>query len=153
MCIRDSTELNNNIVLGEGTEGRVYLVRDRSEALHALKQVFSVDPILDGILCREISIVQTIDHPHITSLGSAFFDGPSGTFSMTTSIRTAGDVHRYLLNKGRMEELKVQLLMHQIAKALRYLHLKRIVSFKRIASFSFNHFTVHCCCSHLTNSL
>ena len=114
--------------LGEGTFGKVYKVRNKTNnAIRAMKQIgkYWLDDINDKEVMKEIEILKKINHPYIIKLYEYYVTDDS--IFLINELCEEGDLHGKMRKIGRFPEFIVKIIMLQIFKALMYLNEKRII--------------------------
>ena len=114
--------------LGEGTFGKVYKVRNKTNnAIRAMKQIgkYWLDDINDKEVMKEIEILKKLNHPYIIKLYEYYVTDDS--IFLINELCEEGDLHGKMRKIGRFPEFIVKIIMLQIFKALMYLNEKRII--------------------------
>lgn len=117
-------------VLGRGSFGKVYLVREVSTGrLFALKQLKKatlivsddeVDPVNYQRTVNEKSILEMVDHPNIVRLYYAFQD--HNKLYLILEYLDGGELFHHLAQERFMSEKNAAYYIAQMVLALRYLH-------------------------------
>mmetsp|Transcript_10955 Transcript_10955/g.17566 ORF Transcript_10955/g.17566 Transcript_10955/m.17566 type:complete len:426 (-) Transcript_10955:893-2170(-) len=113
-------------VLGTGSFGTVRKCRDRKTGeLLACKTIKKA--MIDNVenLRREISILRSVDHPHIIKFVDVFED--EKYIHLVTELCTGGELYDRVLEKAESEEGHFQeddaaILIRDILDAIRYIH-------------------------------
>jgi hypothetical protein len=114
--------------LGEGTFGKVYKVRNKTNnAIRAMKQIgkYWLDDINDNEVMKEIEILKKLNHPYIIKLYEYYVTKDS--LFLINELCDEGDLHGKMRKIGKFPEFIVKIIMLQIFKALIYLNEKRII--------------------------
>ncbi|CAH8589843.1 unnamed protein product [Heterobilharzia americana] len=115
-------------LLGRGTYGHVYLGKKYGSCkLVAIKCMMKskLGKQAQDNLVGEISILKTLEHPHIVCMLDFTWDASYVYIIM--EYCGGGDLSRFLKQKRRLDELLVQHFLQQLALALQYLKSKNIV--------------------------
>jgi len=114
--------------LGEGTFGKVYKVRNKTNnAIRAMKQIgkYWLDDMNDNEVTKEIEILKKLNHPYIIKLYEYYVTNDS--IFLINELCDEGDLHGKMRKIRKFPEFIVKIIMLQIFKALMYLNEKRII--------------------------
>jgi serine/threonine protein kinase len=114
--------------LGEGTYGKVYKVRNRTNnTIRAMKQIGKqwLNNKDDNEVMKEIEILQKLTHPYIIKLYEYYVTDDS--IFIINELCNEGDLHGKINKIGIFPEFIVKIIMLQVFKALSYLNEKRII--------------------------
>ena len=114
--------------LGEGTFGKVYKVRNKTNnAIRAMKQIgkYWLDDMNDNEVMKEIEILKKLNHPYIIKLYEYYVTNDS--IFLINELCDEGDLHGKMRKIRKFPEFIVKIIMLQIFKALMYLNEKRII--------------------------
>ena len=117
--------------LGEGTFSVVYLAESRlcPGGWAAAKVIASAGK---DLVDKEVSILSSLDHPHIVHLNEVFFedeeeDSDSGSVCLILELAKGGEVFDRLLEQGAFSESAASVIIVQLLHAVDYLHQQGIV--------------------------
>lgn len=120
--------------LGEGSYGKVYLIRSKeTQKEYSLKKINFNPKKYDKVFSfmDEVNILKKIDHPNIISFKGAFIDKNKKLLNMITEYADNGDLGQLLNqnqeNKEYFEESQLLDWLIQCSSALQYLHEKEIM--------------------------
>ena len=114
--------------LGEGTFGKVYKVRNKTNnSIRAMKQIgkYWLGDINDKEVMKEIEILKKLNHPYIIKLYEYYVTDDS--IFLINELCDEGDLHGKIRKLGKFPEFIVKIIMLQVFKALIYLNEKRII--------------------------
>ncbi|KAI8070231.1 kinase-like domain-containing protein [Thamnidium elegans] len=116
-------------IVGRGAFGKVRIVEHReSRILYALKYISKDECIrMDAArnIIRERVILEQLDHPFLCRLRFAFQD--QDYMYMVTDLMLGGDLHFHLSRQPYFSEDIIRFWFAELASAIKYLHLKRVV--------------------------
>nr|CAH8857313.1 unnamed protein product [Trichobilharzia regenti] len=115
-------------LLGRGTYGLVYMGKKFGSCkLVAIKCMMKsrLGKQAQDNLVSEISILKTLEHPHIVCMLDFTWDASYVYIIM--EFCGGGDLGRFLKQKRKLDELLVQHFLQQLALALQYLKSKNII--------------------------
>ncbi|KAJ7596850.1 kinase-like protein [Mycena floridula] len=116
--------------LGEGSFAKVHLAFDKLDNHQVACKSIKTKGLVESknIVCREISVLQTLHHPNINQIYTAEEHAASSMIHIFLQLCTGGDLFTYVLenNKG-LVEMEAKFIMFQLLKGLGYLH-KRAIS-------------------------
>ena len=134
MEIRRLGDYNLIKQIGQGSLGTVYLAEHRfmkkQYVLKVLPQELAVDR---GFIQRfedDVSILATLEHPHIVKIHNVSFS--EGQYFLVTDctvddLGETTNLAQYMMARGkRLEESELLRLLRQIAEALDYAHSKKV---------------------------
>lgn len=111
-------------VLGEGTFGKVYLVRSKyNQRIFAMKVLKKERVRKEGQVGRtkaERNVLERLDHPFIVKLHGSFQTLDKLYFVL--DYHEGGDMYFYISRHGRLQEHQLRYYACQIISALSYLH-------------------------------
>ncbi|CAD8105530.1 unnamed protein product [Paramecium sonneborni] len=114
--------------LGEGTFGRVSLVKQKStKILRAMKQI-AKDKILVSQrekMIQEVNILKDLDHPNIVNIYELYQD--ERYYYLITEYLSGGELFDKIQQKKNLNEKIAANYMKQILKAVNYCHQRNIV--------------------------
>eukprot|EP01062_Namystynia_karyoxenos_P005905 TRINITY_DN12047_c0_g1_i1.p1 TRINITY_DN12047_c0_g1~~TRINITY_DN12047_c0_g1_i1.p1 ORF type:complete len:745 (+),score=250.71 TRINITY_DN12047_c0_g1_i1:89-2236(+) len=112
-------------VLGEGTFGRVFLIKRRSDGLQLiLKEPKPVPGMTMADVELEASMLSRLKHPHIVRFVDQYWDGP--VLIIVTEFADGGDLRSKVVPGGLPPEQALQ-WFEQTCAAINYLHARRII--------------------------
>ncbi|GCB72499.1 aurora kinase C-like [Scyliorhinus torazame] len=115
--------------LGKGKFGNVYMAREReSKFILALKVLFKSHLEKENVehqLRREVEIQSHLKHPNILRLYNYFFDRTRIYLMLEYAPR--GELYKELQKHGCFSEQQSATYMLELADALRYCHLKKVI--------------------------
>ncbi|XP_069687075.1 aurora kinase C [Periplaneta americana] len=117
--------------LGRGKFGRVYLAREKhTRLIVAIKVVFKSELVKSRVehqVMREIEIQTHLKHPHILCLRTYFFD--ETRIFLVLDYAEGGELYKHLKNapKQCFSERKAAKYVYQVADALHYCHLNKVI--------------------------
>lgn len=116
-------------IVGRGAFGKVRIVEHKeSRSLYALKYISKEECIrMDAVrnIIRERVILEQLDHPFLCRLRFAFQD--DDYMYMVTDLMLGGDLHYHLSRQSYFSEDTIRFWFAELASAVKYLHLKRVV--------------------------
>ncbi|KAI8886265.1 kinase-like protein [Backusella circina FSU 941] len=116
-------------IVGRGAFGKVRIVEHReSRTLYALKYINKEECIrMDATrnIVRERIMLEQLDHPFVCRLRFAFQD--SDYLYMVADLMLGGDLHFHLTHQPYFSEEVIRFWFAELASAVKYLHLKRVV--------------------------
>ncbi|KAI7889007.1 kinase-like domain-containing protein [Mucor mucedo] len=116
-------------IVGRGAFGKVRIVEHReSRRLYALKYIDKEECIrMDAVrnIIRERVILEQLDHPFLCRLRFAFQD--NDYMYMVTDLMLGGDLHFHISRQTYFSEDIIRFWFAELASAIKYLHLKRVV--------------------------
>ncbi|CAD8180467.1 unnamed protein product [Paramecium octaurelia] len=114
--------------LGEGTFGRVSLVKQKStKILRAMKQI-AKDRILASQrekMIQEVNILKGLDHPNIVNIYELYQD--ERYYYLITEYLSGGELFDRIQQRNNLNESMAANYMKQILSAVNYCHLSNIV--------------------------
>ncbi|KAM3877773.1 NUAK family SNF1-like kinase 2 [Diretmus argenteus] len=114
--------------LGKGTYGKVKKAKERSGRLVAIKSIRK-EKIKDEEdlvhIRREIEIMSSLSHPHITTIYEVFENKDKIVIVMEYASR--GDLYDYICDKQNVSEREARHFFRQIVSAVHYCHQNGIV--------------------------
>ncbi|XP_040889491.1 NUAK family SNF1-like kinase 2 [Toxotes jaculatrix] len=114
--------------LGKGTYGKVKKAKERSGRLVAIKSIRK-EKIKDEQdlvhIRREIEIMSSLCHPHITTIYEVFENKDKIVIVMEYASR--GDLYDYICDKRHISEREARHFFRQIVSAVHYCHQNGIV--------------------------
>jgi len=125
-----SQQYDIGVLLGEGSFGIVRKAKHRQTSqIHAMKEV-AKNKLVNGEqwlheLWAEVSIMKTLDHPHIMRLYYTFED--EAAVYMASDLCSGGELFDTLDDTGFFSEQIAALLMRQILGAVNYLHCSKFI--------------------------
>jgi aurora kinase B len=117
--------------LGRGKFGRVYLARDKYCHLFVAVKVLYKSEIrksrVEHQVLREIEIQTHLKHPNILRLKTYFDDNKR--IYLVLDYAAEGELYRHLQNShnGRFSESRAAKYIYQVADALNYCHLNKVI--------------------------
>ena len=120
-------EFSKEDKLGEGGFGIVFKGRHKEskEPVAIKKVVRPVTPMSQKLLDREIGILKSVKHANIVCLLECY--GSDAHVYVVMEFCNGGDLLRFLLRKGTLDQLTMHCFLHQIAAAMKALHEEDIV--------------------------
>ncbi len=119
------------VELGQGKFGKVFLVNrvDDETAVFAAKkvskQIILSNPRLKELFESEVSIMRTIEHPHILHLHD--FCETDTDYYMVTEFCPDGDLEKYIQKNSKLQESEAIFYLKQIMSGFVELHMKRVM--------------------------
>ncbi|EEA05749.1 5'-AMP-activated protein kinase catalytic subunit alpha-1, putative [Cryptosporidium muris RN66] len=114
--------------LGIGSFGKVKLAKHEPTGYNVAIKIMNKAKInsidMYDKARREISILQSIDHPHIIRLYEVI-DTPSDIFMVMEYIN-GGELFDYIVQKGRLNENESRRLFQQLISGIEYCYINRI---------------------------
>lgn len=114
--------------LGKGTYGKVKKARERSGKVVAIKSIRK-EMIKDEQdlmhIRREIEIMSSLNHPHITTIHEVFEN--SSKIVIVMEYASKGDLYDYINDRQRLTEQEARHFFRQIVSAVYYCHKNGIV--------------------------
>ena len=115
-------------MLGEGSYGRVYLVKHKMiGAIRAMKIIQKVEDIDENNvleILNEINVLKKIDHPNIIKLFEFYLQ--NNNYYLITENCRGGELFE-LVNDTQFTETQVAYIMYQLFSAINYCHKMRII--------------------------
>lgn len=115
--------------LGQGTYGKVKLAVEKATGLeYAIKTIKKqkIDNEQDLTrIRREIEIMATLSHPHITSVYEVFENAEK--IILVMEFASGGELYDYINDKQGLYEEEARKFFRQIVSAVHYLHMNGIV--------------------------
>lgn len=121
--------------IGQGSLGSVYLAEHRFMKKHYILKVLPEELSSDRSFIQrfeeDISILSTLDHPHIVKIHNVSYS--HGQYFLVTDcvvdeLGETTNLTQYMISRGkRIEEDELVRLLKQIAGALDYAHAKKLV--------------------------
>lgn len=115
--------------IGKGSFGKVCIVQKKdTKRMYAMKYVNKSHCVLKEAtrnVMREIEILTTLDHPFLVNLWFSFQDEED--MFMVVDLLLGGDLRYHMQQDVKFEEPCVKLYITELALALDYLRIKRIV--------------------------
>lgn len=110
--------------LGEGSYGCVYkAIHKKTKLIRAVKAI-KRKHVDDVAFNNEISILRSLDHPHIIRLFECYYD--NSFYYMIQEYCSGGDLYDYIKRQKNFSEKKAASIIHQIISAINHLHSKKI---------------------------
>lgn len=115
--------------LGKGKFGNVYLAREKmSHYVVALKVLFKsqiLDSEIEHQVRREVEIQCRLRHPNILRMYGYFHD--EKRIYLILEYAKYGALYKLLKERGRFDEKTAAIYVRDLAKALLYCHLKKVI--------------------------
>ncbi|KAG7364684.1 WD40 repeat-containing protein [Nitzschia inconspicua] len=112
-------------VLGDGTSGQVRRAIHRQSGKEFAVKIISLRRNLDmTAMEREVQLLQTLDHPYITSLVDVFVQ-PRMFMYIVMELVKGGDLFDRIVEKERYTEVEARRTMRRLLSAVYYLHEHR----------------------------
>jgi calcium-dependent protein kinase len=116
--------------IGSGETGRIWSAEHRKNHLQRAIKQFVVDSTninesSGGALLDEISVLRSLNHPHIVRLYEVYHSGC--TVSMVMELCTGGRLIDYLLKKKTVSEPLIARIMSQLLSAITYCHSRGVL--------------------------
>ncbi|EON97264.1 putative meiosis-specific serine threonine-protein kinase mek1 protein [Phaeoacremonium minimum UCRPA7] len=116
--------------IGKGAFATVYKVTSKFDgkpyaAKELDKRKFMKNGVLDQKVENEMNIMQKIEHPHIVSY-IEHLDWDDRLFIIIMEYVPAGDLGRFITDRGPLPEITVKEMSRQLIDALGYLHTNNI---------------------------
>ncbi|KAJ1138156.1 hypothetical protein NDU88_004547 [Pleurodeles waltl] len=114
--------------LGKGTYGKVKKARERSGRVVAIKSIRKgmIKDEQDLVhIRREIEIMSSLNHPHITTIHEVFEN--SSKIVIVMEYASKGDLYDYINDRQRLTEQEARHFFRQIVSAVYYCHKNGIV--------------------------
>lgn len=109
-------------ILGDGTSGQVRRAIHRQSGKEFAVKVISLRRNLDmTAMEREVQLLQTLDHPYITSLVDVFVQ-PQMFMYIVMELVKGGDLFDRIVQKERYTEVEARQTMRRLLSAVYYLH-------------------------------
>jgi calcium-dependent protein kinase len=112
--------------LGEGSFGKVYLVRHKETGiLRAMKEIINKDNRDFNDIKNEIDILKKLDHPNIVKIYEFFTKG--NRFYLITEYCQYGELFEEINKVHRFTEQQTAQIMYQLLLSLYYCHINNII--------------------------
>lgn len=109
-------------VLGDGTSGQVRRCIHRKSGQEYAVKVIGLRRQFDmSMMEREVSLLQSLDHPYIVQLIDVFVK-PGDAMYIVMELVKGGDLFDKICNKGKYSELEARRAMRRLLTAVFYLH-------------------------------
>lgn len=112
-------------VLGDGTSGQVRRAIHRQSGKERAVKVINlrrhVDTSMMEMMEREVSILQSIDHPYIVKLVEVFVEHGVAMYLVMELVK-GGDLFDSIVEKQRYTEVEARRAMRRLLSAIHYLH-------------------------------
>jgi predicted Ser/Thr protein kinase len=117
-------------VLGRGGMGVVYLARNKSGGLCAMKvlsrRLVGDDPSFAARFKREVKYAEALEHPHVLEIYEAG-ETPDGTLYFAMQYVAGADLGELLRRDGVLDLARALAILGQVADALDYAHSRGLV--------------------------
>eukprot|EP01080_Neovahlkampfia_damariscottae_P001470 gene1470-12088_t len=113
--------------LGKGSQGIVYLVKDKNEAVFALKSM-SIEENEDNETSKEVTLSAKLNHPNVLSIHRHFYVEKYGDYLLCLLMPycDGGDLDEFL-KKKRLTEKEMVNISVQIFDAISYCHKENVM--------------------------
>mmetsp|Transcript_27046 Transcript_27046/g.23883 ORF Transcript_27046/g.23883 Transcript_27046/m.23883 type:complete len:177 (+) Transcript_27046:68-598(+) len=116
-------------VIGQGSFGKVYLVKNKKEKVHYAMKVLNKSNIQDkkqkDHITAEKNVMSKINHPFIVKMHRAFQSDMKLYFVL--DFLNGGELYFHLKKEGRFTENKARFYAAEVILAIEHLHKKGIV--------------------------
>jgi len=111
--------------LGEGSYGSVCKAKNKStQTIRAIKTIAKAQMKNTERFKMEIAIMKMMDHPNIIKLFESFEDHRN--IYLVMEICSGGELFDKIIESGHFTEVQCAVLMHQIVRAIFYMHENHI---------------------------
>ncbi len=113
-------------IIGEGSFGSVYLIRDNKDRPYALKKIH-VDPFeVEGAL-KEIDVMKKFVHPNIVKIYDSHFDEQNELLEIIMEYCEDGDLLNYFKKKNKqLTSQEILRIFKQIVQAFIVMNVKGV---------------------------
>jgi calcium-dependent protein kinase len=112
--------------LGEGSFGKVFLVRHReSKLIRAMKEISKDDETNETDIQNEIDILKKLDHPHIVKIYEFF--SYREKYYLITEYCKEGELFDQINKLHQFKEDAAAYILYQLVEAVNYCHKQSIV--------------------------
>ena len=117
-------------VLGEGTFGKVFLVKNKiSHVLRAIKQIQKDKAEMgeeeEKAIINEINILKSLDHPNIMKVYEYY--NSEKVLSIVSELCTGGELYDKISSSGSLSEKVSKYIMKQLLSAVSFCHENGII--------------------------
>jgi hypothetical protein len=132
-------------VLGDGTSGQVRRAIHRQSGEEYAVKIISLRRKLDMTMMeREVSLLQSLDHPYIVQLIDVFVHHGVAMYLVMELVR-GGDLFDRIVEKQRYTEVEARWAMRRLLSAVYYLHEQKNIVHRYVCSGDCL-LSLLCCC-------